>query len=267
MKMPRFSCAALMITSLFVGLCGNAIAGVHRGHGAHWGYEGNVGPYKWGSLAEEYALCGEGKSQSPVDISMNGNVVIETGGIKFHYNDTPLAIVNNGHTVQVNCKSDSFINIGAEKYKLLQFHFHCPSENMVEGRHYNMEAHFIHKNEDGRLAVIAVFLRAGKENAFIKTLWDNLPAEVNKEIVVENISVNAADLLPRDGSYYHFTGSLTEPPCSEYVSWNVLKTPVEVSKNQINKFLALIGQNARPVQPLFARSVIEINTGEIDLGR
>ncbi|MGR3316886.1 MAG: carbonic anhydrase [Candidatus Anammoxibacter sp.] len=265
--MRLINCAVLMIMFLFAGLCVSSFAGDHGGHGAHWGYEGNEGPNKWGSLADEYALCGKGNSQSPVDISMTGNVVVDTGGIKFHYEDTPLAIVNNGHTVQVNYKSDSYINIGARKYKLLQFHFHSPSENMVEGKHYNMEVHFVHKNDDNQLAVVAVFLKEGKENPFIKTLWDNLPSEVNHENVVEKISINAADLLPQDGSYYHFTGSLTTPPCSEHVNWNVLKTPVEVSKDQIKTFLTLIGQNARPAQPLFARSVIEINTGAVDLGK
>lgn len=151
-----------------------------------------------GTLSEDYALCGKGKSQSPIDITKTGNIVVDSGGIKFHYKNTPLAIINNGHTIQINYKFDSFIKMGAKTYKLLQFHFHSPSENKVDGNHYDMEAHFVHKNDDGQLAVVGVFIKEGKSNPLLEILWDNIPSEINKEKVVAEISVNASDLLPND---------------------------------------------------------------------
>ncbi len=184
---------------------------------------------------------------------------------KFVYNATPLSIVNNGHTIQVNYSGDSFIKMGSKTFNLLQFHFHSPSENTVDGKPYKMEAHLVHKDANGQLAVVGVFIKEGKENHFIKTLWNNLPSEINKENFVNSVSINANDLLPSDGSYYHLSGSLTTPPCSENVNWNVLRTPIEVSAEQVKKFVSLIGHNARPTQPLNRRAIIKLNTGSTEI--
>ncbi len=252
--------------SLIVVVSANVFAGDHSpgGHATHWGYKGDGGPGNWGKLSDEYSVCASGKSQSPINIPKSGILEVDTGGIKFDYNVSPLKVLNNGHTIQINCAPDSSIKIGAKTYKLLQFHFHSPSENMVGGSHHRMEAHLVHKNDDGQLAVVGVFIKEGKENNFIKTLWDNIHIEVGHENVVKDVSINPADLLPENGSYYHFSGSLTTPPCSENVNWNVLTTPIEASKNQISKFLLLVGENARPVQSVNNRSLIQINTGDID---
>lgn len=208
------------VLSIFAGYVSNSFAEEgHGGHSLHWRYEGNEGPNKWGSIDSSFSACSNGHSQSPIDIVNNDKIIdVDAGGIKFEYNATPLSIVNNGHTIQVNYSTDSSIKMGSKTYKLLQFHFHSPSENKVDGNNYKMEAHLVHKNADGNLAVVGVFIKEGKENPFIKTLWDNLPTEINKENLVKNISVNANDLLPADGSYYHFSGSLTTPPCSEEVN-------------------------------------------------
>jgi carbonic anhydrase len=118
-----------------------------------------------------------------------------------------------------------------------------------------MEAHFVHKDTDGQLGVVGVFLEEGSRNRFLKTLWDHLPEEVNHEETVAGVTINGSDLLPEDRSYFHFDGSLTTPPCTEAVNWYVLKNPVSVSRGQVDAFVTLIGHNARPVQPLYGRTV------------
>lgn len=229
------------------------------GGGVHWGYSGKSGPEHWGSLSREFALCSTGKAQSPIDINttQNGNL----GNIEFDYKWTPLKTLNNGHTIQVNYTSDSFIRVQGKVYKLLQFHFHSPSENIYEGKPYAMEVHLVHKSEDGQLAVVGVFMKRGKHNPIIKTLWDNLPLEVNKEHVVHSVNINAFNLLPQNATYYYWSGSLTTPPCSEGVQWHMMKDPIEVSDTQINKFVSLIGQNARPAQPINDRQVVMVENG------
>ena len=232
------------------------------GHGGvHWGYSGSTGPERWGSLSRDFAMCSEGRSQSPIDIAHTTKANL--GSLEFDYRDAPLSILNNGHAIQVNVSSDSAMRIDGNTYKLLQFHFHSPSENTHNGRPYAMEAHLVHKNDRGELAVVGVFLEEGRENPFVQTLWDNLPAQVNHENRVGHLPVNAADLLPANGSYYHFSGSLTTPPCSENVKWYVMKEPIPVSAAQVKKFLALIGPDARPVQPLHGREVLEVSTGRV----
>ena len=225
-------------------------------HEVHWGYEGEGAPANWGKLKPEFALCGTGQSQSPIDLSSAYKTKL--GTIKFDYKDTPLKIVNNGHAVQVNYEPGSFATIDGGKYQLVQFHFHSPSEHTVDGKFYDMEMHLVHKSDKGDLAVVGVFLKKGKANQVIQVLWNNIAGEVNKENVVDGISVNASSLLPKDAKYYHYYGSLTTPPCSEGVNWSVMTTPIEVSEEQIQKFKTVMGMDDnRPVQPLNKRFLLE----------
>jgi methyl-accepting chemotaxis protein len=254
----RSSTVAVVLTIVMLFAFNSYASG---GHGTHWGYEGAAGPGSWGDLSQEYATCKTGMSQSPVNIAHT--VKADLGDIEFDYKDSPLKILNNGHAIQVNNSADSYIRVNGKTYKLLQFHFHSPSEDTVNGKHYAMQVHFVHKNDEGQLAVVGVFLKKGEHNPLIQTLWDNLPHEVNHENVNSHVSVNGANLLPSDGSYYHFSGSLTTPPCSEGVKWYVMKNPIEVSSAQVKTFVSTLGHTARPTQPLHERAVIEVSKDKV----
>jgi carbonic anhydrase len=154
----------------------------------------------------------------------------------------------------VNLPAGSNVNIDGKPYQLLQFHFHTPSEERINGKSYPLVAHMVHKNAEGKLAVVAVLFRQGKENAALKPVFDALPGAEGEKAALGN-GFDAAALLPKDRAYYAFTGSLTTPPCSEEVTWRVLKTPVEISASQLAAFRKLYPMNARPVQPLNDRSV------------
>ncbi|MFO0794744.1 MAG: carbonic anhydrase family protein [Candidatus Brocadiaceae bacterium] len=221
-----------------------------------WSYEGECGPEHWGELIHEYCNCKVGDIQSPIGISVAEKAHLES--INFHYYPTPLKILNNGHTIQINYGCGSSISVGNKKYELMQFHFHTPSEHKIHGKSYAMEAHLVHKGAHGELAVIAILIEEGKESAFIKTLWSNFPKEVGKEHVVSDVRICASQLLPKNTSaYYTYTGSLTTPPCSEGVNWFILKEPIEVSKVGVNKFTSLFKHDARPIQPVHGRVVKE----------
>jgi carbonic anhydrase len=221
-----------------------------------WGYQGEGAPENWGKLKPEFAFCGTGMSQSPVDIAKTYKTKLEAIG--FAYKETPLKIINDGHAVQVNYEPGSSVTIDGQQYELLQLHFHAPSEHTINGVSSDMEIHMIHKDDKGDIAVVGVFLKKGKPSKAIQALWDNLPTEVDKENVVDGVSVNASDLLPKDKKYYHYYGSLTTPPCSEGVNWIVLKASVEVSEEQIQKLQTLMGfDNNRPALPLNKRFVLE----------
>ncbi len=232
------------------------------GHGPHWGYSGAEGPAKWGGLSPEFATCAAGAQQSPIDISKA--VEVKLGPIEFDYKAAPLAIINNGHTIQVNCPPGSGVRIAGKVYKLLQFHFHSPSENTSHGKPYAMEAHLVHKNDAGELAVVGVWLKSGQINRLLSTLWANIPGQVNIEQKHPSVSVNPLELLPPDGSYYHFPGSLTTPPCTEGAQWYVMQNPIEVSQPQVDQFVAALGgHNARPTNPLNGRSVVSVAAGPL----
>ncbi len=228
---------------------------------AHWSYSGHEGPANWGDLSGDYGQCQVGNAQSPINITRTASS--SRSGIEFDYSDTPLSIVNNGHTIQVNYSKDSFVRINGVVYKLLQFHFHSPSENAVKGSLYDLEMHLVHQASDGTLGVVGVLFKAGKKNQVIENIWKKMPR--SKGSVDVDAYINAANLLPKNGSYFYWQGSLTTPPCSEGVEWHLLTTPLTVSKAQVKAFGSLFGPNNRPLQPLNGRSVEKVNGGIISM--
>ncbi len=220
----------------------------------HWGYGDNEeGPENWKNLCDGFSACG-GKAQSPIDIRTDIAVATdELKPIEFHYGKSGVDIINNGHTVQFNVSGENTAKIKNKNYKLLQFHYHTLSEHTVDGKHYPMEVHLVQKNNDKDYAVIGVFFKEGKENALLKKYLDKFPKKKGTYKADESFDLN--QLLPADKSYYHYKGSLTTPPCSEIVSWYVMKEPIEASKEQIEKFSEILHNNYRPVQPLNGRKI------------
>ncbi len=220
----------------------------------HWGYGDNEeGPENWKNLCDGFSACG-GKAQSPIDIKTD--IAISSDELKpiaFHYGKSTVDIINNGHTVQFNVSGENTSSINDKKYKLLQFHYHTLSEHTVNGEHFPMEVHLVQKNNDKDFAVIGVMFKEGKENPLLKKYLDKFPTEKGTYKADESFDLNL--LLPSDKSYYYYKGSLTTPPCSEIVSWYVMKEPVEASKEQIKKFAAILHNNYRPVQPLNGRKI------------
>ena len=222
-----------------------------------WDYGESFGPSHWGDLKPEFASCKNGHRQSPIDIRNPQKADLPP--IQFDYKDSPLHIIDNGHTVMINYHPGSSISVGGKKYALQQFHFHRPSEETIKGKGYEMVVHLVHADQEGMLAVVAVLLEQGKDNALLHELWADLPKEKEKEENLDSVQINVAGLLPVDHGYYTFPGSLTTPPCSENVTWFVLKHPVTVSLAEIEQFSKLYRHDARPTQPLYGRVVLESN--------
>lgn len=229
-------------------------AKMEKGHGEkiHWDYEGPGAPENWGDIEAEFSACKMGKAQSPIDITFGREADLH--GIRVAYKATNLEILNNGHTIQVNYKKGSFIEVNSKPYDLLQFHFHSPSEHKLHGKAFPMEAHLVHKGEEG-LAVIGIFITEGRENPFLKDIWTYLPKKGGDQHSEDVLAINASEFLPENRSYVHYYGSLTTPPCSEGVKWMVMNTTVEASKAQIAQFREIIHGNARPVQPHNSRII------------
>lgn len=223
------------------------------GPAVHWEYTGNEGASHWGDLSSAYETCKAGYNQSPVDINKTVDKDLES--IHFNYSPTDMKILNNGHTIQVNRNGESKISIAGKEYKLLQFHFHSPSEHTYHGKPYPMEMHLVHQGDDGRLAVVGVFIMEGSHNRSMDMVLGNVLSNVNQENVVHGLQLNPAALLPKKRDFYHYNGSLTTPPCSEGVRWFVMSEAIQVSHAQVKKFLGMVGKNARPVQPLNRRVV------------
>ena len=225
-------------------------------HAVHWDYKGDAGPESWGALKAEFSQCATGTRQSPIDI--RDGIKVQLDAVQVDYRPSGFRVIDNGHTVQVNVAGGNSIEVQGRRYDLLQFHFHRPSEERINGRLFDMVAHLVHKDMEGRLAVIAVLLDRGTAHPIIQTIWNNLPLEKGEELSARaTLDLNA--LLPADRSYYTYMGSLTTPPCSEGVLWMVMKNPVMVSAEQIGIFSRLYPMNARPIQSVSGRLIKESN--------
>lgn len=226
-------------------------------HLTHWTYSGATGPAHWGSLSPEYALCSTGRSQSPIDIA--AAAPRDLPNITFNYQPSPMSIINNGHTVQVNYAPGSFIILDGERFDLAQFHFHAPSEHTIKGRHADAEMHLVHKSASGGLAVVGVMLRVGSANTMFESIEENIPDDGHK-VEKPEISLNAAALLPSDQRTYRYAGSLTTPPGTEGVKWNLMLEPVTISSSQLEAFRLRYDGNNRPIQQLNGREVLQDTT-------
>ena len=231
-------------------------------HTAHWGYGEDDGPAVWASMSPEFALCGSGKEQSPVDLSeavSADDPELETDyqpvTLKIAHHEHVAEVLNNGHTIQVNYDEGSTLRIGDLEYELKQFHFHAPSEHTIDGRHSPMEMHLVHQGAAG-LGVLGVLVEEGAFNPAFDPIWTHLPREPGAAEHVEHVTVDIDDLLPSSRRAYRYRGSLTTPPCSEGVSWLVAVEPIELSSDQISAFTSIVNPNNRPVQPLHERSLM-----------
>jgi carbonic anhydrase len=249
----KWMLAGFITTATLLGSV--AIIAQETEHHAHWTYEGKDGPKKWATLDPAYSECRVGNHQSPIDIRHTEKADLPP--IQFDYAPTPLSIVDNGHTVMVKYEPGSFITVDGHRYQLTQFHFHHPSEEHINGKGFDMEIHLVHEDASGNLAVVAVLLKSGKVNPALELMWDHLPKEKDKVAAVEGVLVNAADFLPLNHDYYTFAGSLTTPPCTEPVTWFVLKTPEQISSGEVDVFARLYPHDTRPTQKLEGRAIRE----------
>jgi len=224
-----------------------------------WSYEESTGPEYWGELAASNAVCAQGNEQSPINIV--SSQVIENnrlGEKQINYEPSTFTLHNNGHTIQANATTENNrLIVEGKQYKLAQFHFHTPSEHQFNGQYYDIELHFVHKDESENLAVLGVMIEEGRENEVLAKVWDRLPNEESEKDSSEKYLIHLQALLPQNQMAYHYDGSLTTPPCTEEVKWIVFEQPIEMSKEQIKAFQEIFINNHRPIQPLNERDIIK----------
>jgi carbonic anhydrase len=199
-------------------------------------------------------VCSLGFQQSPVDL--RGAIPASPGAISVDYRPSTLHVVNNGHTIQCNTDGGSTMTLDGVQYRLLQFHFHHPSEHAIDGRRFDMECHFVHIDSAGGLAVLGVFIEPGGENQVLAPVWRHMP-HGKGEKKVASTHIDPARLLPANRQFFRYLGSLTTPPCSEKVIWSVFSQPVQASTAQVSQFAGLFDMNARPLQGLHRRLLLK----------
>jgi carbonic anhydrase len=215
---------------------------------AHWAYEGEDGPARWGELSDDYALCASGAHQSPIDLSTESAVQGDT--LELGYDNIDEHVTNTGHTFQLVADADAEVDYNGVEYSLLQMHYHDPSEHTVDGAAAPVEFHFVHQDDDGHLLVIGVLGVEGAENPAYDTFVEGTESSEDTTGTVDLVA-----MLPARLDHFAYSGSLTTPPCTEGVQWIVLESPVELSPDQIDELEDAYPLNARPVQPVGDRVV------------
>lgn len=249
--MKSISTVAACAAALLVSAC----ATTDSAHGPRWSYTGATGANHWAELDPSFQTCGSGREQSPINIeTAQAAPATDAKPLRFSYAASAGSVVNNGHTIQVDLAEGGTLSLDDGAYRLVQFHFHTPSEETIDGHYHPMVAHLVHRSEQGQLAVVAVLFKIGQENATLKPVFDNLPVKSGaRNPLARPLDVGA--LLPADRAHFAFAGSLTTPPCSEGVRWHVLKTEVEMSQSQLQAFGTLYDMNARPIQAANGRPI------------
>ncbi|HWW05198.1 carbonic anhydrase family protein [Collimonas sp.] len=242
-----------MTGSLLVSAAAAALASETA---AHWSYQGKTDPTHWAEGNPENAACQSGRRQSPIALSESTAKRVASKDFSIQYEPGTVTLVNNGHTIQANVReANDTVNFKGQTYKLDQFHFHTPSEHTIDGKSYSMELHLVNKSNDGKITVVGIFIKEGKENQALESAFADLPAR--QTWTGRQAKVDITALIPNDKKALAYSGSLTTPPCSEMVNWIVLEQPIEMSKQQIAAFKAIFHDNHRPLQKLNHRDIDE----------
>lgn len=264
----RFMLVVALGTSLFTA-CKKEIVPVpepdacaEANENNEWGYDDFGGPACWNSVCSEGQCFGD--AQSPVNIA--GWVESTTlPSISYSAGITKANIVNIGHTVQFNMDPGTFSTFGKtfnnlyDDYTLGQFHFHANSEHQVNGNYAPLEMHMVHRSIwENKYLVVSVLFEEGEENPFLKRFLPRIPAAKDGTYVNADSTFRAYDILPENKSFYHYSGSLTTPPCSEVVTWVIMENPVEASEAQFAAFEQIMHENFRPIQNLNGRTISHV---------
>ncbi len=221
---------------------------------AAWSYQGATGPAQWADLSPDFAACRTGQQQSPIDIRTVQPIPYEP--LQPRYRSQPLDAVNDGRGVNVLIQPGSELHVGGLSYDLTALHFHAPGETLINGVAAAAEIHLVHRDRDGRHAVVVVPIQPGPHpNSALVRIAERLPLRAGERVNYRQLGINALLLFPPDRGYYRYTGSFANPPCSEPVTWFILAAPVELAPELIGRIARATGGNARPAQPLNGRPV------------
>ncbi|PHT71476.1 hypothetical protein T459_26580 [Capsicum annuum] len=218
------------------------------------------GPYKWGTLKPNWKICDTGLFQSPINFR-NKTVKVTKRIPHFtpNYKISSATIMNRGHDIKLQWEGDAgSITLNGTVYKLIQCHWHTPSEHKVDGQSLAMEAHLIHQSVNGKLtAVIGILFNIGPPNPFLNELIHHAKTVDRKGKKVGLVDPNKLGVKAEP--FYRYIGSLTVPPCTEGIVWNVLHQPRTVSMDQMMALRNAVNDgfqvNARPTQGLRRRPV------------
>jgi carbonic anhydrase len=201
--------------------------------------------------------------QSPIDLPSQAMRAAEPRPAPPSWSPVAVRVVNDGHTIRVDDEAPSSFVFEGTEYRLDGFHFHSPSDHTIDGRGFDAELHLVHRAASGKVLVVSILFRRGRDNELLAPVWDAMPTHVRTEPSTNGATIDLRGLLPASPKYLRYDGSFTAPPCSEGVIWLVVvpdaDAPPQLSDAQIGRLrAALHGPSNRPIQPRNDRVVVRI---------
>lgn len=218
----------------------------HQMESAHWDYQGAVAPYHWGELTKEFSSCGDGRQQSPINLSRKKARTLKQP-IIFAYQDLRGEVVNNGHSIMLKFTEAPYVEMDGTRFFLRQLHFHAKSEHSLDGLFYPAELHIVHESKDQQLLVLGFLLEVDDEKFDKFGFFKSLP-KVGETRPSETVQLKK--LVDYNGGHFFYRGSLTTPPCTENVRWVIFDKHIKLSSAQLRSFESLYSNNYRPLMPL-----------------
>ena len=257
--MGKFWIAVLAFLSVGVSAPLSAAGHNQEIHKHWWTYHeyGGHGPSRWALVnPEKYGACRRGKVQSPIHIT-HFHDDDSLGPLTFDYWKPAVLLRNTGHALQVEFPKGNTMSLDGTTYDLVQIHFHHRAEHVIKGKRSGLEAHFVHQDANGKLAIVAVMFGYGDEHPILHDLGSRWPDHKGAVYRLPG-RPHPFELLPSDKSYYTYTGSITSPPCTEGVKWLIMKEQLTMSVDQVWQMeYAMNGHNHRPMQNRNRREVYQ----------
>nr|XP_007144381.1 hypothetical protein PHAVU_007G151500g [Phaseolus vulgaris]ESW16375.1 hypothetical protein PHAVU_007G151500g [Phaseolus vulgaris] len=221
------------------------------------------GPGYWGELKKEWSACKHGVMQSPIDLSCaRVKIIPRCQQLYTDYFSSNATIINRGHDLAVYWKGDAgSIHINGTEFFLKQCHWHSPSEHSINGRKYDLEMHMVHVSQEKKILVVGAFYKIGhRPDRFLSQLEKEIVHLVDEEVEREIGERNPSGIQTRGNMYYRYLGSLTTPPCTEGVIWNIDRKIRTVSEAQVRLLREAVHdhaqRNSRPRQPRNQRDIL-----------
>ena len=254
--------------------------------GTLWSYEAgrSNGPHNWGIVRNAttgsllYPACADtpASTQSPINIKdpdpsvsvVPGSVMLERSyTVNGSFSLVPRPGGHPGFQLKPSDGATAQWIVDGLAYDLIQFHFHSPSEHLINGERYPLEVHFVHQNADTKgLAVFGILYHHEEEtetpNRHLRSWWDEIyyPHQLPVSNPI-NLSGMISDITGNPHTFYRYTGSLTTPPCSEGVRWFVARAAngINTAQRITYQYSVHLIENYRPIQPLHGRVVSKHN--------
>ncbi|GAA0140034.1 dehydratase [Lithospermum erythrorhizon] len=255
------SCCFIILVLLHFACIGRAQE-VENEREFSYNHSSRVGPAHWGRIRPEWRICNNGTMQSPIDmLHQRVQVLPNLGIIRRDYRPANATLLNRGHDMMLRFEGGAGnMYINGTAYLLRQCHWHSPSEHTVNGKRFDMEIHLVHQSATGKIAVIGAFYHLGANDSFLLRMTPYLRALANTTAIERPVGMmDPRNIQIGSGTYYRYVGSLTVPPCTQFVDWSIVRSVRSVADSQVNLIRQAVQDssdtNARPLQPINQRTV------------